>query len=85
MIKTAFDVLLGTKTRATLVDDNLYLGMVPIKEDSADVLLSKKLGVTSIVGLLSPPAKVVLLSWYLVSAAEWEHVGINDHLDISSV
>ena len=72
MIKTAFDVLLGTKTRATLVDDNLYLGMVPIKEDSADVLLSKKLGVTSIVGLLSPPAK----EWYSlagtpVSAAEW--------------
>jgi hypothetical protein len=85
LIKTAFDVLLGTKSRATLVDDNLYLGTVPMKEDGGDIMLSKKLGVTTLVGLLSPPAK----EWRSlvgtpVSTAEWKHVGVNDHYHVST-
>jgi hypothetical protein len=77
--------LLGTKSRATLVDDNLYLGTVPMKEDGGDIMLSKKLGVTTLVGLLSPPAK----EWRSlvgtpVSTAEWKHVGVNDHYHVST-
>ena len=52
LIRTAADLLLGTRTRATRVDDNLYLGMIPMREDGGDALLSKKLNVNALVSLL---------------------------------
>jgi len=85
LIQTSFGLLIGRFTAATKVDDNLYLGTIPMKENNGDAMLSKKLGIHAIVSLLGrSPCSFESLAGTPVSTKEWKEVGIDDHLVISS-
>lgn len=80
LMKTSFDVLVGTRTKVSKVDDNLYLGVVPLSEEGDAMILGKKLGINATVSVLEPHQQVgSSLVGTSLQADEWRHIGIEGH------
>jgi hypothetical protein len=78
MAKTSLNLLLGTITKTTKVDDNLYLGSMPLNEDGDGMLYGKKLGINAVVSVLEPYQQTVAtLSGRPMSAEDWHLIGID--------
>lgn len=80
LMKTSFDVLVGTRSKVSKVDDNLYLGVVPISEDGDAMVLCKKIGINAVVSVLAPHEQAgTSLVGTPLQAVEWNHIGIESH------
>ena len=80
LMKTSFDVLVGTREKVSKVDDNLYLGVTPLSEEGDAMLLGKKLGINAVVSVLEPFQQVgSSLVGTPLSKDEWRHIGIESH------
>ena len=79
LMKCSMDVLIGTITKASKVDDNLYLGVVPLIEDGDAMMICKKFGINAVVSVLEPHEQVgTSLVGTPLGKREWNHIGIED-------